>query len=335
MGRLIMTSRFRLALMAVAAACLLSSAPRGEAQAPPAPAFRLITLGTIAGPFPRKDRAQMASLLEVGGELYLIDAGDGVSRRLAEADIDTNKVGRIFITHDHGDHTEGLANLFSVAWQNDRREPIEVIGPPGTDVAVDGALQADKADEEIRLSETRVTPLKSVVRVKVVGTGVVYQDAHVKVTAVENTHFQFKKGSPAYGKYKSYAYRFDVGPRSIVFTGDTGPSPAVTALAKGADILVSEAMASDEIRARLEKNGQWQQQTPAERQGWIMHMTQEHLTPEQAGEMARDAGVKTLVLSHVGGGAGPGDDFARFGARAGKVFKGRIVVAKDLMSITP
>jgi ribonuclease BN (tRNA processing enzyme) len=84
----------------------------------------------------------------------------------------------------------------------------------------------------------------------------------------------------------------------------------------------------------LEKSGQWQKQTPAERRGWIMHMTEEHMMPEQAGEMARDAGVKTLVLSHVGGGA-PGDDFARFATRAGKAFKGRIIVAKDLMSITP
>jgi ribonuclease BN (tRNA processing enzyme) len=329
-----MSFRFRLRLSAIVLAGLLALPPSGEAQ-PPAPPFRLITLGTTAGPLPRKDRAQMASLLEVGGELYLIDAGDGVARRLAQADVDVTKVGRIFITHDHGDHTAGLANLLDVAWQYNRRQPIEVIGPPGTEVAVQGALAADKADEEIRLSETRDTPLKSVVQVKVVGTGVVYQDAKVKVTAVENTHFQFKTGSPAYGKYRSYAYRFDIGPRSVVFTGDTGPSPAVTALAKGADILVSEALAIDEVRGRLEKAGQWRTMTPAERQGWTMHMSQEHLTPEQAGEMARDAGVKTLVLSHLSGTGAPNDDYARFATAAAKAFKGRIVVAKDLMQITP
>jgi ribonuclease BN (tRNA processing enzyme) len=76
------------------------------------------------------------------------------------------------------------------------------------------------------------------------------------VTAVENTHFQFKEGSPAYGKFKSYAYRFRAGEKSIVFTGDTGPSEAVTNLAKGADILVSEALSLYEIKARLEKAGQ-------------------------------------------------------------------------------
>jgi ribonuclease BN (tRNA processing enzyme) len=316
------------------AALLLLPLPT-TAQDAKAPAFRLITLGTAAGPLPKKDRTQMATLLETGGELYLIDAGDGVAHRLAEAGIDTTKVGRIFITHNHGDHTAGLANLFNIAWQYNRREPVEVIGPPGTDATVTGALAADRPDEEIRLSETRVTPLKSVVQAKVVGTGEVYRDAHVRVTAAENTHFQFEKGSPAYGRFKSYAYRFQIGPQAVVFTGDTGPSEAVAALAKGADVLVCEALAIDEIRARMQKAGQWQVMSAKEQAGWTMHMSQEHLTPEQAGELAAKAGVKTLVLSHLGGAGPPGDDFARFGVAAAKAFHGRIVVAKDLMTITP
>lgn len=325
--------RWPLALAAALALPLQGLAQDGQTQG--SGPFRLVTLGTIAGPFPNKDRSQMASLLEAGGELYLIDAGDGVAQRLAQADVDPVKIGRIFITHNHGDHTAGLANLINVDWQYNRREPVEIIGPPGTDTTVNGALAFDRADEEIRLSETRDTPLKSAVQTKVVGTGEVYRDAHVRVTAVENSHFQFEKGSPAYGKYKSYAYRFDVGPRAIVFTGDTGPSEAVAALAKGADILVCEALAKDEISARLEKAGQWGKMTPAEKAGWTMHMNQEHLTPEQAGEIAAKAGVKTLVLSHLGGAGPPGDDFARFGAAAAKAFHGRIIVAKDLMRITP
>jgi ribonuclease BN (tRNA processing enzyme) len=333
---MIQPTRRALAALALTGALVLPLKAPAQTSPPP---FRLVTLGTVAGPLPRKDRAQMATLLEVGGELYLIDAGDGVSRRLAEADVDTTKVGRIFITHNHGDHTAGLANLINVAWQYNRRQPIEVIGPPGTAETVDGALAFDRADEEIRLSETRETPLKSVVEVKVVGTGEVYRDAHVRVTAAENTHFQFPKGSPAYGKFKSYSYRFDVqapgGPHAVVFTGDTGPSEAVAALAKGADVLVCEALAIDELRARMEKSGQWQAMSPKEQAGWTMHMSQEHLTPEQAGELAAKAGVKTLVLSHITGNGPPGDDYARFGVAAAKAFPGRIIVAKDLMTITP
>jgi ribonuclease BN (tRNA processing enzyme) len=74
-----------------------------------------------------------------------------------------------------------------------------------------------------------------------VGTGVIYQDANVKVSAVENSHFTFH-GGPAAGKYKSYSYRFETSDRVIVFTGDTGASDAVTELARGADLLVTETV---------------------------------------------------------------------------------------------
>lgn len=318
---------------ALIAVLVLALAPQGRA-AEAAP-FTLVTLGTTGGPLPRADRAQMASLLDVDGEHYLIDAGDGVARRLVQAGVDTTKVGRVFITHPHGDHTAGLATLLSVAWQYGRHEPIQMIGPPGVDVVVQGALAFDKADEDIRTSETRGAPLAEVVQTRVVGPGEVYKDAHVRVTAVENTHFQFAPGSAAYGKYRSYSYRFDVGPRAIVFTGDTGPSQAVTDLAKGADILVSEATASEELFARMRKSGQWDAMTPAEREAQVFHMTHEHITPEQAGEMAAKAGVKTLVLSHLAGAGPPGDDYARFAVAAAKAFHGKIIVAKDLMRIEP
>ena len=60
------------------------------------------------------------------------------------------------------------------------------------------------------------------------------------MTAVENTHFHFQPGTPPYGKYKSYSYRFETPGRVVFFTGDTGPSDAVVELAKGADLYVTE-----------------------------------------------------------------------------------------------
>lgn len=195
--------------------------------------IQLITLGTTAGPLPRKDRAQSSNVLIVNGTPYLIDAGDGVARRLVQAGVDFTKIGRVFITHNHGDHTMGVPNLLSVEWQYNRREPIVFYGPPGTEEMVKAALVFDDVDAAIRLSETQVTPIEKIVVAHNVGTGQIYEDGNVKVTAVENTHFQFKPGSPAYGKFKSYGYRFQIGDKAVVFTGDTGPSEAVTNLAKG------------------------------------------------------------------------------------------------------
>ena len=68
---------------------------------------KLITLGTAGGPQPRKDRAQASNLLVVNGTLYLIDAGDSVTRRIVQAGYDFRKIGKIFITHPHSDHTAG------------------------------------------------------------------------------------------------------------------------------------------------------------------------------------------------------------------------------------
>ena len=76
----------------------------------------LVTLGTAAGPSLRPDRAQSSNLLTINGTHYVVDAGDGVARRLAEAGIDVREIGTIFITHHHDDHTAGLGTLMSLAW---------------------------------------------------------------------------------------------------------------------------------------------------------------------------------------------------------------------------
>ncbi len=77
---------------------------------------RLITLGTSAGPIPRPHRAQSSNLLTVNEVHYVVDAGDGVARRLAKVCIDVRDVATVFITHHHDDHTAGLGTLMSAAW---------------------------------------------------------------------------------------------------------------------------------------------------------------------------------------------------------------------------
>ena len=72
---------------------------------------------------------------------YVIDAGDGVARRLARAGVDVRDVGKIFLTHHHDDHTTGLATLLSLAWDRQRTDPIDVYGPPRTRELVDAAVQ--------------------------------------------------------------------------------------------------------------------------------------------------------------------------------------------------
>lgn len=322
-----------LLLVAAYALVPMTGGARGvDFSAAPA-STRLIILGTKSGPVPVMGRAQSADILIVNGTYYLIDAGDGVVRRLTRAGILTRKIGTIFITHAHSDHTGGLPSLLQTEFDENRKEPIDIYGPPGIDILVSAIKPYLAANSDIRISDgTRVVRSENLLNAHVLGTGTVYRDANLTVKAVENTHFHFAPGSPAYGKYKSYSYRFETKDRVIVLTGDTGPSDAVTALAKRADLLVSEVLDPEEARAMRVKNGEWAGMTPKQRLGFMRHMQEEHLTPGEVGEMAARAGVKAVVLTHILAGPDPKDDYARFAEGVRGKFSGPVTVAKDLMS---
>lgn len=229
-----LTSLLLTTLIGISTIALVHQSMAQTSPAPSKTGTRLITLGTSGGPNPRGQRAQSFNLLIVNGALYVIDAGDGVSRRLAKAGINIREIGTIFVTHHHDDHTAGLGTLMSVAWDQQRTKPINVYGPPRTEELVKAAVQYFTISAEIRIADGgRTLPIAQVFLGHDVGTGVIYQDANVKVTAVENSHYDFHKGA-ASGKHKSYSYRFETPHRVIVFTGDTGASDAVTELAKGA-----------------------------------------------------------------------------------------------------
>jgi ribonuclease BN (tRNA processing enzyme) len=291
---------------------------------------RLITLGTSAGPPPRAHRAQSSNLLTVKGTHYVVDAGDGVARRLVKAGINVREIGIVFITHHHDDHTAGLGTLLSVVWDQKRTKPIHVYGPPRTEDLVKAGVQYYTISAEIRIADGgRTVPIAQVFFGHDVGTGTIYQDANIKVTAVENSHFAFHKG-PAAGKHKSYSYRFETPDRVIVFTGDTGASDAVTELAKGADLLVTETSSCEDRKQAMMKDGRWQAMTPAEQEGIMRQATQGHMNLDVIGEMAARAKVKTVVLSHLTQRFGS-DDYTPWAEEVKKHFSGQVLIAKDLM----
>ena len=218
-----------------------------------------------------------------------------------------------------------------IIYDSNRTKLVDIYGPAGTGASVQGLLQFLTVSAEIRISDgTNTMPINKLFGGPDTGVGVIFQDANVKVTAAENTHFHFKPGSPGYGKYKSYSYRFDTPDRSVVFTGDTGPSDDVTELAKGADMLVSEVTSpTDEFKDLQIKQGRWQLMTPEEQAGSIRHHIEEHLLPEEVGKIAAGAGVKTVVLTHLQ--PSPNDDYGRYIEAVKKIYSGQVLVAKDLM----
>src|SRR5690348_15840399 len=252
--------KLTIVLLAVAAALWPADASRAQSAGPAAKsATRLITVGTAGGPVPRAGRAQSANLLIVNGTPYLIDAGDGTTRRLAKMRFNFRTLGTVFVTHGHNDHTGGLGMVLSSAWTAQRTAPVDVYGPPGTEALIKATIAYFGLDAEIRISDgSRTVPIDKEFFGHDVDPGVVYQDANIKVTAVETSHFHHHPGSPAYGRHKSYSYRFATPDRVIVSTGYTGASDAVTALANDADILVSVVFSVEDVMEVRILAGRWQ-----------------------------------------------------------------------------
>ena len=191
--------------------------------------------------------------------------------------------------------------LVSVAWDAQRTAPINVYGPPPTVALVKAAAQYYGISAEIRLADDASGQTVSLAQLLFghdVGTGMVYQDANVKVTAVENSHFAFHSGEAA-GKHKSYSYRFETPDRVIVFTGDTGASDPVNEIAKGADLLLTETVSVQDRIELMTRDGRWHTMTPEQQAGFMRQATQGHMTPELIGKMAGQANVKTVVLTHL------------------------------------
>lgn len=215
---------------------------------------RFITLGTHGGPYPSAERAHPANALITGGNVYLVDAGDGAAWQLAKADIPLSRLKGVFISHLHFDHTGGLAAIIGLRYQTNTREPLAIYGPPGTRELVDGLIQSMAPAAAMGGRLPGAPPLEPASTVSVIemsgGETIAVDDMTVR--AVRNTHYRFPFGSDEDRRFRSLSFRFDTPSRSIVYTGDTGPSDAVETLAAGADLLVTEMT---DVERTVEKIG--------------------------------------------------------------------------------
>jgi ribonuclease BN (tRNA processing enzyme) len=290
---------------------------------------QILLLGTQGGPVLSERRSEPATLLIVDGQPYLIDCGIGTIRRMLDAGVQSPMVGTIFITHNHPDHALGLvdvlANDFLAVDFGVPGIPLEfnIYGPPETPSLVSAAYDYIKIPYGVFAAEplgasTLVNPFKAHV---IDHDGLAYQDDKIRVTAAENTHYQLMRAE-YHATMKSYSYRFETPYGAIVFTGDTGPSAAVEALAKGADVLISEVEDLDAAEKNL--------RLPAPKSGntdvMEEHMRKEHLPMKAVGELASKAQVKSLILYHFVG----GDDGARFTAGVRQSYSGPLFAGRDL-----
>ncbi|HEX4826046.1 MAG TPA: MBL fold metallo-hydrolase [Candidatus Polarisedimenticolaceae bacterium] len=296
----------------LALACLLAAYPVAAAEP-----VRLVLLGTAGGPTPKAKRAAPAEALEIGDRVYVIDCGNGVGRQLALAGLPLDHVREIFVTHHHSDHTADLTTLPLLLWGTSLQGTLGIHGPPPLARSVKAGLKASAFDIAARVKDEGRTPLPQQLRVdEFRHDGVVFKDDRVTVTAARVDHPPIEQ---------AYAYRFDARDRSIVFSGDTAPSASLVRLARGADVLVHEVLLldRDEVAAWLK--------LPSD-DPLVRHIVSSHTSYRDVGRIARDAGVKTLVLTHFV----PGNldvDRDRVVGEIRKTFAGEIVLGEDLMEV--
>jgi ribonuclease BN (tRNA processing enzyme) len=280
-------------------------------------ATRLILLGTGGGPRPRKASSGSAQVIVSNNAAYVIDCGDGVARQLAFAGVPLATLRHIFITHQHSDHMADYGNLLWLAWTAGLRTRVDTWGPPPLDKMTKLFFDMNAHDIDARISNEGRIPLVPLVHVhELRGDGVVLSDDNVKVSAALVEH---PPTVPA------FAYRFDARDRSIVISGDTSPSRNLVELARGADVLVHSVMypsAVPRLAARVPN-------AAALEKSILAHQT----SAEDAGHIAQQAGVRTLVLSHFVPPDDPWVTEAMWLEAAKRRFQGTVILGRDLLEI--
>ena len=311
----------------LAPAAAQQAAPVAEA---PAPANRWITLGTRGGPIASATRSQPANLLLNAGRAYLVDVGDGTAGQLAKVGIPANRIDAVFVSHLHFDHTAGLAGLLGLRWQTNAANRLTIYGPPGTAQMVEGLLASMVPGTTAGYGVPGAPEADPRAQVEVIEfrDGAGFDLDGMSVRARNNTHYSFAAGSDLAERFESLSFRFDLPNRSIVYTGDTGPSRAVEELASGADLLVAEMMDVEDTIANVRRNSP--DLDPRVAAGMEQHLRTHHLLPKNVGELAARAGVKSVVVTHFVGaetGSPAHFDYLREIARH---YAGPVVIADDL-----
>jgi ribonuclease BN (tRNA processing enzyme) len=280
---------------------------------------KLVLLGTGAGPVPGQRRRMTSHLMVSNGAAYVLDCGLGVTNQFARTGTLFNTVRAVFITHHHPDHNIEYGPFLVIGWVRGMKQSVRAYGPPPLTQITEDFLRSAKVTIDFWAEDFERPPLGMIEVHNLPTAGPVMQDENVKVTSVLVQH---PPVSPAYG------YRFDFADRSIAFSGDTVPLEAVAQMAKGADVLVHEAINF----AAVEAFERGQPGLPSSIEVIMRHMRADHSAVEDVGRIAQEAGVRTLVLSHLS----PADTSvsdAAWRAAAALNFRGEIIVAHDLMVV--
>ncbi|MGH3310764.1 MAG: MBL fold metallo-hydrolase [Streptomyces sp.] len=221
-----------------------------------------LTVVGCSGSFPSAESACSSYLVEADGYRLLLDMGNGalgeLQRHCGLYDLDA-----IVLSHLHADHCIDMCGYFVARYyrhEGGRCGPIPVYGPQGTEQRLALAYGDTTTDAMSEVFDFHTLVPE--------GAGASFELGPFAITTAQVDH-----------PVEAYAFRVrhrDSG-STLVYSGDTGPSGALLALARDADLFLCEASFTD-----------GKEDIPGL-----------HLNGNQAGECAQQAGVGRLVLTHV------------------------------------
>jgi ribonuclease BN (tRNA processing enzyme) len=277
------------------------------------PAGRLVLLGSKGGPALRPGGPwPSSSLLEIGGRTIVVDCGLGVTRALTDAGVGLKALDLVFITHLHSDHVLELGPLIHTAWTAGLATPVTVFGPPGTRDCWRNFCWAMQFDIEIRIVDEGRPDVRELVSVEEFGEGRVLEQGGLRVAALRVDHPPVTD---------CFALRFEHGGRSVVFSADTAFFPPLAEFARGADILVHEAMLEEGVERLVARTGNGARLRE--------HLFASHSLAEEAGRIASDADVRRLVLNHLIPADDPAIGEADWIKAVRKTWPGDLTIARD------
>ncbi|MBY0519934.1 MAG: MBL fold metallo-hydrolase [Sphingomonas sp.] len=248
-------------------------------------------------PMPSPDRAGPCTVVTAGRHVVLVDIGEGGVRNLTRIGYGAGRVEALFLTHFHSDHIDSLGALMLQRWASSAAAtPLGVYGPPGVEQVTAGFNAAYRLDRGYRIAHhgPKIVPpsgfglVPHPVPVPTNGAlRLVYAAHGLRVFAFAVDH---RPVEPAYG------YVFAYKGRRVVISGDTAPAKSVEMAARGADVLVHEALSVRMVAMQHDAAVRAGRTNLAQ---IFDDIKSYHATPEQAADIAERAGAKVLLLTHI------------------------------------
>ena len=240
-------------------------------------------------PLPAPGRAEACILVEAGDDIYIFDMGNGSAVNLQQYQIPWSNVKGIFITHMHSDHMADLPDAHLASWIQGRKSPLKVYGPKGINLVTKGFELAYSADYQYRNEHhgDEILPLDIAGYEAIEISNNQYIDNDT--TGMEILPFAVNHHPVNH----AFGFKIAYKGRTLVISGDTINDGSVQKYSKDIDLLIHSAISLD-IVERLRSVA------PIPQMDKIFLDIQDYHTPiNQAGEIARDANVKHLLIYHA------------------------------------